>query len=293
MSHHDSVADVAWQADGRSESSQNRIVQAHFDSASTEWSRRYECKPRRMSDLDLQLRRRHALRLVDVVLSRASKPLDVLDVGCGPGGLLDELSRETVRVNGVDLSPGMIAAARRRYPRDRYEVADVLALPFARESMDLVTCLGVVEYLPQPMDALRALRDVVRPGGWLIVSFPNRGSWLRTLSSIEVALERRAVRLVHRLRGRPVGADGPSYAHRQWKLTEAEHSLSQAGFRVEQTLFNTFGLYGRLGRPRLALALSAWATRRFAEKRRVAGGLAHTMVLLARRADDATQTQAT
>jgi SAM-dependent methyltransferase len=288
--HNDPIADVAPQSDTCSEPSQNRVVQEHFDSASKQWFGRYEGPPRRMSDLDLQLRRRHALRLVDVALSRTAQPADVLDVGCGPGGLFDALSREVVRVNGVDLSPGMIAAARARYPRDRYEVADILALPFAGESMDLVTCLGVIEYLPQPADALRALWSVLRPGGRLVVSFPNRGSWLRTLSSIEIALERRAVRLVHRLRGRPPEADGPAYAHRQWTLAEAERALRDAGFDVDQSLFNTFGLYGRLGRLRPALALSAWATRRCAEKRRLASRLAYTMVLLARRSDDARQT---
>jgi len=97
----------------------------------------------------------------------------VLDVGCGPG-LLAESAAAAVgaagAVCGVDLSPPMVALARRRcahLPWVAFEVADAVALPGAAERFDAVTCTQVLEYVPDVERALDELRRVLRPGGRL------------------------------------------------------------------------------------------------------------------------------
>jgi ubiquinone/menaquinone biosynthesis C-methylase UbiE len=104
-------------------------------------------------------------------------PLDagarVLDVGCGTGVLLGRLlGRSPFReVAGVDLSPGMVAQARRRLPASvRLLVGDAEALPFAPASFDVVVSASSFHYWPAPVRGLEELRRVLRPGGHLILT---------------------------------------------------------------------------------------------------------------------------
>lgn len=266
-------------ADGR----QTEVVQAHFDAVSRQWAARYDGPPRRMSDLDLQLRRETARRWLQERMTAAPAPLTVLDVGCGPGQTLDGFSRRQLRVRGIDVSPEMIAAATRRHPEDEYHVGDATALPFGDASMDVTLCLGVLEYVPEPQQVLMELRRVLRPGGRLMVSFPNRMSAFRRLSRVETALERRLLRLARRGDEAARVADRPKYQHRHWSLREALRLLNAAGFVVERRRFQTFGLWGWLGRGRAAVGLSAWLTRHLGEHTVVARWLACTLMVQARR----------
>jgi len=263
--------------------SQTQVVQAHFDAVSRQWAARYDGPPRRMSDLDLQLRRETARRWLQGHTAAAERPLHVLDVGCGPGQTLDGFSRRQLRVHGIDVSPEMIAAASRRHPEDEYHVGDATALPFADASMDVTLCLGVLEYVPEPQQVLMELRRVLRPGGRLIVSFPNRMSVFRRLSRVETAVERRLLQLVRRGDGATRVAKRPKYRHRHWSLREALGLLNAADFVVERRRFQTFGLWGWLGRGRAAVGLSAWLTRHLGEHAAIARWLACTLVVQAQR----------
>lgn len=259
------------------------IVRRHFDTASGEWASRYERAPHRMSDLDLQLRRDTALEFLGDAFHELGTPLEVLDVGCGPGDLFDGLSRGELHVHGVDVSPEMIARAASRHPEDTYSVADAAELPFDPASLDVVTCLGVLEYVPDPGRALAEFQRVLRPGGHFIVSFPNRSSIFRRLSAIEIRVERALLRAVQRLRGRAELVEAPQYAHRQWSPTEAADMLTASGFALRGGRFNTFGLYGQLGRMGISLALSRWMSARCGG-RRILGRLGQTWVVSAVRA---------
>jgi SAM-dependent methyltransferase len=83
-----------------------------------------------------------------------------LDVGCGTGNLLRALGTRVRQVDGIDRDPAMAAAAGAR-------VADLLDLP-ARPAYDVVTSVAVLHHLPL-RPALTRLRDLVRPGGRLLV----------------------------------------------------------------------------------------------------------------------------
>lgn len=100
----------------------------------------------------------------------------VLDLGCGVGLLLERLSAG--RHCGVDLSLGMLAAARRR------EVAvaqgDALRLPFLDDSFDLVFARALLHHLPRPQEGVGEIARVLRPGGQAILADTNR-SLLSTL----------------------------------------------------------------------------------------------------------------
>ena len=263
---------------------QNRRVVDHFRDASREWGSRYAVRPSRMSDLDLQLRQRNVLRLLQGALERHARPARVVDIGCGSGDVLDPVPREVVTVAGMDRVPEMVSEAARRHVEDSFVVGDAQRPPFLPRSADVVTCLGVLEYLPEPEAALRSLGELARPGGWVLFSLPNRTSMLRYLSRLEITLERALSRARRRLRGLAVeDVAGPRYRHRQWSPAEAERLVAAAGLVLERMLFNTYGLWGALGRRRLSLSVSERLSARFPERSLVSSRLASTMVLLARR----------
>ena len=93
-----------------------------------------------------------------------------LDAGCGSGRTLDVLA-EYATATGVDVSSVAVAAARARGHRDVL-VAAVQRLPYPAASFDLITCLDVLEHVPDDVRALRELRRVARPGAALVVTVP-------------------------------------------------------------------------------------------------------------------------
>jgi hypothetical protein len=101
----------------------------------------------------------------------------VLDAGCGVGYGAEMIARAGAsRVVGIDLAPEAIAAASERVGEMAdFQVGDVQDLPFDEGSFDLVVCFEVLEHLEDPEPAITALKDVLREGGLLIVSSPNRG----------------------------------------------------------------------------------------------------------------------
>ena len=95
------------------------------------------------------------------------------DLGCGPGHVARYLRGQGIEVCGVDLSPGMIATARRLNPGVRFEQGDMQALPIADNSWAGIAAFYAIVNL-SPADLVRALREmhrVLQPGGQLLVAF--------------------------------------------------------------------------------------------------------------------------
>jgi 2-polyprenyl-3-methyl-5-hydroxy-6-metoxy-1,4-benzoquinol methylase len=94
----------------------------------------------------------------------------ILDAGCGSGLMLDELERYGTAF-GVDSSSWAVAAARGRR-HARVELATLEQLPYANGGFDLVTCLDVLEHVPDDEPALAELWRVTAPGGHLLLTVP-------------------------------------------------------------------------------------------------------------------------
>jgi SAM-dependent methyltransferase len=101
----------------------------------------------------------------------------VLDAGCGVGWGTVELARGGARsVTGVDIDDIALMSARERSAGNAEFVrGDLAALPFADGSFDLVVSFDAIEHVADPSRALDEFRRVLRPGGVLAVSTPNRG----------------------------------------------------------------------------------------------------------------------
>ena len=100
--------------------------------------------------------------------------MSVLDVGCGTGAItrgIAEAVGPSGRVVGVDVNPGLIARARQAHdgvPGLSFEVADLFGLPYQGE-FDVVTAARVLQWLADPLAALRGLTRAAKPGGLCLV----------------------------------------------------------------------------------------------------------------------------
>jgi SAM-dependent methyltransferase len=97
-------------------------------------------------------------------------PARILDAGCGSGRTLEELV-DYGTVAGLELSPDAADVARGR-GLGEVQVGRLEELPWPSESFDLITCLDVIEHVPDDRAALRELRRVTTPGGWLLATVP-------------------------------------------------------------------------------------------------------------------------
>jgi SAM-dependent methyltransferase len=97
----------------------------------------------------------------------------VADVGCGPGYVTAHLHDAGVDAFGIDLSPEMIAIARRDYPDLRFEVGNMTDLDLADDSVAGIVAFWSVIHVPdQAMPGVfEQFRRVLRPGGPLLVGF--------------------------------------------------------------------------------------------------------------------------
>lgn len=98
----------------------------------------------------------------------------VVDLGCGPGHLVDRLTARwpTAQVVGVDSSPAMVAAARERVPAGvRVEEADLREWA-ADRPVDVLTSNATLQWVPDHLAVLDRLRAMVAPGGVLAIGVP-------------------------------------------------------------------------------------------------------------------------
>jgi len=116
----------------------------------------------------------------------------VLDVGCGGGLLAEALTRAGAEVTAIDLAPGMIEVARLHAREQRltidYRVIDAAELAAALPgAFDVVTCMEMLEHVPEPRGTLASLAQLTRPGGAVFVSTISRN--LRAFLEAIVAAE--------------------------------------------------------------------------------------------------------
>ncbi|MBL8502721.1 MAG: bifunctional 2-polyprenyl-6-hydroxyphenol methylase/3-demethylubiquinol 3-O-methyltransferase UbiG [Rhodocyclaceae bacterium] len=120
----------------------------------------------------------------------------VLDVGCGGGILAESMAARGAAVTGIDLSDKALAVARLHLLESgqkadyRKIAAEELAADMPA-SFDVVTCLEMLEHVPDPASTVRACARLVRPGGTVVFSTLNRNpkSYLFAVIGAEYVLK--------------------------------------------------------------------------------------------------------
>ena len=143
---------------------------------------KFEAAAHRFWDLDGEFKPLHKLNPVRAryVQERARLAgARVLDVGCGGGLLAESLARAGADVTAIDLAPTMIETAR-LHALDSgltidYQVESAECLLASRPGkFDVVTCMEMLEHVPDPAATVAVLAGLVRPGGDVFISTINR-----------------------------------------------------------------------------------------------------------------------
>jgi len=121
---------------------------------------------------------------------------DVLDVGCGGGILTDSLARSGARATGIDLSTKALRIAQLHAmdaQTENVQYREISAEAMAAEQpagFDVVTCMEMLEHVPDPASVVQACSTLVKPGGWVFFSTLNRNpmSFLQAIVGAEYVL---------------------------------------------------------------------------------------------------------
>ena len=121
---------------------------------------------------------------------------DVLDVGCGGGILTDSLARSGANATGIDLSTKALRIAQLHAmdaQTENVQYREISAEAMAQEQpggFDVVTCMEMLEHVPDPASVVQACATLVKPGGWVFFSTLNRNpmSFLQAIVGAEYVL---------------------------------------------------------------------------------------------------------
>jgi 2-polyprenyl-6-hydroxyphenyl methylase/3-demethylubiquinone-9 3-methyltransferase len=156
---------------------------------------KFEAAAHRFWDVDGEFKPLHKLNPVRAryVEERAKlRGARVLDVGCGGGLLAESLARAGASVTAIDLAPTMVETARLHALDSGLQIdyrvasAETLAQTHAGD-FDVVTCMEMLEHVPDPAATLTVLARLARPGGDLFISTINRN--LKSFALAIVAAE--------------------------------------------------------------------------------------------------------
>ncbi len=159
---------------------------------------RFEAAASRWWDPQGEMRPLHELnpvRLEYVERSGRLEGRDVLDVGCGGGLLAEAMARKGARVTGLDMAADLLEVAQ------LHALEAGVAVNYLLESAeqhavghaagyDVVTCMEMLEHVPDPAQVIVALAALVRPGGHVFLSTINRTprAYLRAVIGAEYVL---------------------------------------------------------------------------------------------------------
>ncbi len=134
-------------------------------------------------DMDSEFRPLHRINPLRLGWIESYLPLSgrkVLDVGCGGGILADAMARRGAQVLGIDLATKALRVAQLHAleagtPNVDYREVSVEALAIEQPgAFDAVTCMEMLEHVPDPGSVVRACADLVKPGGWVFFSTIHR-----------------------------------------------------------------------------------------------------------------------
>lgn len=168
----------------------------------------------------------------------------VLDVGCGPGVMGHALRERGCDFWGVDPSSRMIEVAEATFsadPRARFQVGIATGLDFPDGFFDAVICMGVLERVADDGAALAEMVRVLKPGGTLIVTVPNRWSpallWRDNVLYPVAAVIRPLYRKRSGHEGRPA-----IRGHRRYSARRFGASLRQKDCEVSEVAYCVYNL---------------------------------------------------
>ncbi len=151
------------------------------------WDKESEFKP---------LHAINPLRLDWITSHTALEGKLIVDIGCGGGILSESLARKGAQVTGIDLAQKSLKVAKLHALESAVkglEYLEVSAESLSKERpgfYDIVTCMEMLEHVPDPASVVSACAELVKPGGWIFCSTINRNlqSFLMAIVGAEYVL---------------------------------------------------------------------------------------------------------
>ena len=172
------------------------IMRANIDPSEVE---KFSAVAARWWDPESEFRPLHLLNPIRLEYINQQAPLKdatVLDVGCGGGILTESMAELGATVTGIDASEGALEVAKLHLSESQLKVRydSALAEEFSEsnaEAFDVITCMEVLEHVPDPGSMVAACATMLKPGGDLFFSTLNRTpkSWLLGIVGAEYILQ--------------------------------------------------------------------------------------------------------
>lgn len=155
----------------------------------------------------------------------------ILDLACGPGIMIKGLRAKNFRVTAIDAAPEMVELAAKELPNDPQvtcAVGDAYALSSPDAEFDIVTAMGLIEYLDDEPKYLKEMNRIIKPGGTAIITYPNVWSPWRIWN--------RFLRLITRPGKKPL------LLHREYTAKRTLAQFRAHGFEPTEVLYYNFKL---------------------------------------------------
>lgn len=197
-------------------------VSDYFDKRSAEWEQLYQQDPRFVRRLEIIARELEAL-MRENTLSTA------LDAGCGTGLYSRWLVDKGLTVTAFDLAPQMVTLARSLSEdpaNPRYYLSSLYDFS-APAPFDLVVALSMLEYVDETSQALATLTSFVSPGGFLVLSVPNKTGLTRKLENAARKLQGLTGNLLFKDRGEYL-----AHQRNQFSARDLDRTMRDLGFKL-------------------------------------------------------------
>lgn len=225
---------------------QKELVKTYFSDIADEYS--HYCNMKGQNSVRAYIfssRKKYVLSMLDLKNSR------ILDIGCGPAVLTEELLNNGCEVWSIDISETMVESAKKRMAEKiksgklHFAVDDIERLNFPDEYFDGILCIGVLEYLDDNSFALKEINRVLKHKGEIIFTVPNMASpfslldklmiiilknFLRLLSAIKIKIKIPQNRLLFR-------DDINDKYYLPWRFNK---QLLKNGFDIDKTIFHIY-----------------------------------------------------
>lgn len=210
-------------------------VIAHWDEMgrTRQWSSLYE------SEIDSRNVHVVTRKIRTLEMLRGETAGTLLDIGCGPGVLVTETLDLGFNYVGMDLAEEMLKEGRVKWgenERVAFRTGDIENIPMADATSQALTCLGVIEYVPDLDAAIKEMHRVLKPGGVAIISNHNK---LHIDNVVIGALK--PLRWIVLPLVRSVRQARPDSLHRRLlQPSQLDEIMAKAGFTLEEFAFYHF-----------------------------------------------------
>ena len=180
--------------------------------------------------------------------------IKILDLGCGPGLLQEELARSGYKGVGLDSSPSMISLCKERAEKHAYsnlwsfQLGDCENTPFATGSFDCVVCSGLIEYMPNDENLLQEAARLLKPNGYLIINVTNALGFQTALNTPFHYLKSNDIifgiaKLVKRyIPGDSAEAKRLGFLPRKHSISKFKRTVSDLGFVLKDGVYQGFSI---------------------------------------------------